>query len=56
MTKVTFHKFPVIDRDSFLTPFDRMFDDIVGKSFPEINRNKLELIHFKVQISKSKCI
>ena len=37
MTKVTFHKFPVLDRDSFLTPFDRMFDDIVGKSFPQIN-------------------
>ena len=37
MTKVTFRKFPVIDRDSFLTPFDRMFDDIVGKSFPQIN-------------------
>ena len=37
MTKVTFRKFPVLDRDSFLTPFDRMFDDIVGKSFPEIN-------------------
>ena len=37
MTKVTFRKFPVLDRDSFLTPFDRMFDDIVGKSFPQIN-------------------
>jgi len=30
--------FPVIDRDSFLTPFDKMFDEIVGKSFPEINQ------------------
>ena len=39
MTKVTFHRgLPVIDRDSFLTPFDRMFDDIVGKQFPEINQ------------------
>ena len=39
MTKVTFRKFPapVIDRASFLTPFDRMFDEIVGKSFPQIN-------------------
>ena len=39
MTKVTFRKFPapVIDRHSFLTPFDRMFDEIVGKSFPQIN-------------------
>ena len=39
MTKVTFHRgLPVIDRESFLTPFDKMFDDIVGKSFPEINQ------------------
>ena len=39
MTKVTFHRgLPVIDRDSFLTPFDKMFDDIIGKSFPEINQ------------------
>ena len=38
MTKVTFRKFPVLDRYYFLTPFDRMFDDIVGKSFPEINQ------------------
>ena len=38
MTKVTFHRgLPVIDRESFLTPFDKMFDDIVGKSFPQIN-------------------
>ena len=46
MTKVTFLN-SVLDRDSFLTPFDRMFDDIVGKSFPQIN-SKLESIHFKV--------
>jgi len=39
MTKVTFHRgLPVIDRESFLTPFDKMFDEIVGKSFPEINQ------------------
>ena len=38
MTKVTLHGIPVIDRDSFLTPFDKMFDDIIGKSFPEINK------------------
>ena len=38
MTKlVVRNPFPVIDRDSFLTPFDRMFDEIVGKSFPQIN-------------------
>ena len=30
--------FPVIDRDSFLTPFDKMFDEIVSTSFPQINQ------------------
>ena len=30
MTKVVLNRaFPIIDRDSFLTPFDRMFDQIV---------------------------
>jgi len=39
MTKVVLRNpFPIIDRDEFLTPFDRMFDQIVGKSFPEINK------------------
>ena len=39
MTKVVARiPFPVIDRDSFLTPFDKMFDEIIGKSFPEINQ------------------
>ena len=39
MTKVIYNtQFPAIDRDEFLTPFDRMFDQIVGKSFPEINK------------------
>ena len=34
MTKVAFHTgFPIIDRDEFLTPFDRMFDQIVSKQF-----------------------
>tara|TARA_B100002019_G_scaffold149713_1_gene128823 strand:+ start:1103 stop:1579 length:477 start_codon:yes stop_codon:yes gene_type:complete len=38
MTKVTFHRgLPVIDRESFLTPFDKMFDDLVSSSFPQIN-------------------
>ena len=38
MTKVTFHRgLPVIDRESFLTPFDKMFDDIVSTSSPQIN-------------------
>ena len=39
MTKVTLHRgLPVIDRDSFLTPFDKMFDDIVSSTFPQINQ------------------
>ena len=39
MTKVTFHRgLPVIDRESFLTPFDRMFDELVSSSFPQINQ------------------
>ena len=29
--------FHVIDRDSFLTPFDKMFDEIVTSAFPQIN-------------------
>tara|TARA_R100000388_G_C7219434_1_gene148044 strand:- start:356 stop:871 length:516 start_codon:yes stop_codon:yes gene_type:complete len=38
MTKVVVRNpFPVIDRDSFLTPFDKMFDDLVSSSFPQIN-------------------
>ncbi len=38
MTKVVFNSIPVISRDEFLTPFDRMFDTIVENSFPEINK------------------
>ena len=39
MTKVVLRNpFSVIDRDEFLTPFDRMFDQIVGTSFPELNK------------------
>ena len=38
MTKVVVRNpFPVIDRDSFLTPFDKMFDEIVTSAFPQIN-------------------
>jgi len=38
MTKlVVRNPFPVIDRDSFLTPFDKMFDDLVSSTFPQIN-------------------
>ena len=28
--------FPAIDRDSFLTPFDKMFDSMVESQFPDI--------------------
>ena len=38
MTIVVFNRVPVISRDEFLTPFDRMFDTIVENSFPEINK------------------
>ena len=39
MTKVAFHtNFPIIDRDDFLTPFDKMFDQIINSQFPEIEK------------------
>ena len=39
MTKVDFNRnVPMIDRDEFLTPFDRMFDKIVSAQFPEIEK------------------
>ena len=38
MTKVVVNPFPIIDRDSFLTPFDKMFDELVSSTFPEINK------------------
>ena len=37
MTKVVVRNpFPVIDRDSFLTPFDKMFDQMVESQFPDV--------------------
>ena len=41
MTKVVFnaHRFPVIDREVFLTPFDKMFDQIIATNFPEITKS-----------------
>ena len=41
MTKslVTRNNVPFFDRDSFLTPFDKMFDQLFETSFPEVIRN-----------------
>ena len=37
MTKVAFHTgIPFFDRDEFLTPFDKMFDQMVESQFPEV--------------------
>ena len=37
MTKVTFRtNIPFFDRDTFLTPFDKMFDAMVESQFPEV--------------------
>ena len=37
MTKVAFRTgIPYIDRDDFLTPFDKMFDNLVETQFPDI--------------------
>jgi len=37
MTKVLFkHNLPFFDRDDFLTPFDKMFDNLVETQFPDI--------------------
>ena len=38
MTKVVLNRIPMIDRESFLTPFDKMFDQIVNSQFPEITK------------------
>jgi|TARA_B100000902_G_scaffold369840_1_gene394414 HSP20 family protein len=40
MTKVAFQtRFPIIDREQFLTPFDKMFDQIVESSFPDVTKS-----------------
>ena len=40
MTKVAFHtNIPFFDRDSFLTPFDKMFDQMVETQFPDITKS-----------------
>ena len=37
MTKfVVNHKFPVLDREEFLTPFDKMFDQLIETPFHKL--------------------
>ena len=39
MTKVAFRtNIPFFDRDNFLTPFDKMFDQMVESQFPDVVR------------------
>ena len=38
-TVVLNRNIPIIDRDSFLTPFDKMFDQIVESSFPDVTKS-----------------
>ena len=39
MTKIAFRTgIPFFDRDSFLTPFDKMFDQMVESQFPDVVR------------------
>ena len=40
MTKVAFRTgIPFFDRDTFLTPFDKMFDQMVEAQFPEMTKS-----------------
>jgi len=40
MTKVAFRtNIPYFDRDSFLTPFDKIFDQMVEAQFPEMTKS-----------------
>jgi len=40
MTKVAFRTgIPFFDRDTFLTPFDKMFDSMVESQFPEMTKS-----------------
>ena len=40
MTKVAFRtNIPFFDRDNFLTPFDKMFDQMVETQFPDVVRH-----------------
>jgi len=43
MTKVIYNaNFPAIDREQFLTPFDKMFDQIVETAYPKVNVYEFE--------------
>ena len=46
MTKVTLHRNPFIDRDQFLTPFDKIFDAMFEEQFLKWLR-KSESHHIK---------
>ena len=40
MTKVAFRTgIPFFDRDTFLTPFDKIFDQMIGTQFPDITKS-----------------
>ena len=39
MTKVAFRNLPIIDREDFLTPFDKMFDTILATHYPDITKS-----------------
>ena len=40
MTKIVYNtNFPALDREQFLTPFDKMFDQIINSQFPEIEKH-----------------
>ena len=36
MTKVIVNPFSQIDRDTFLTPFDKLFDEMIDNQFPDV--------------------
>jgi HSP20 family protein len=39
MTKIVYNtNFPALDREQFLTPFDKMFDQIINSQLPEIEK------------------
>ena len=55
MTKVIYNPVFPNDRDEFLTPFDKMFDQIVETSFPDVVKS-VELNHSKDNIQRLMCM